>query len=118
RWQSHTRPARWLNDVVHRVTSALEEPLGSSVILSVRTDPHLYPVRAVSSEVEQIVTSLVLNARDAMPTGGTITLVTANVTLDEAHVRVHRSPRPGPCAMVSGRDTARGIVPGHRARVS
>ncbi|MDE3151740.1 MAG: response regulator [Gemmatimonadota bacterium] len=69
-----------INDVVLRTESLLARVLGDHVILRTRLDPGAWPVRVDPGQVEQVLMNLAVNAQDAMPGGGTLTLATRNVT--------------------------------------
>ena len=71
--------------------------------------PGLWAVQADRAQVEGAVLHLVANARDAMPTGGLLTIGIANVELDEAFVKVHPGARAGAYVLVSVQDTGRGM---------
>ena len=70
--------------------------------------PDLGLAKVDPGQTEQVLANLVVNARDAMPQGGRIVIETANVTLDEAHVRQHLDATDGDHVMVSSRTTGRG----------
>jgi two-component system cell cycle sensor histidine kinase/response regulator CckA len=69
--------------------------VGEDIKLTVRSDPGLGTVKADPGQIEQVIMNLVVNSRDAMPQGGTITIETANVNLDELYSRQHLEVRPG-----------------------
>jgi two-component system cell cycle sensor histidine kinase/response regulator CckA len=85
-----------LGEVVAETESILRRLIGEDVELATSTDTPLGAVRADGSQVEQVVMNLVVNARDAMPKGGRLTLTLRNVELDEAFVRDHPGAKPGP----------------------
>jgi two-component system, cell cycle sensor histidine kinase and response regulator CckA len=74
-------------------------------------------VKIDPGQLEQIIMNLAVNARDAMPTGGTLSFETATVSLDEASARQHWLPGPGWFAVLSVSDTGIGIAEGTRARI-
>ena len=79
------------NEVIANMSRMLIRLLGSGVILETRLAPDLWPVRADRGQLEQVVMNLVLNARDAMPSGGWLLIETANVVLaaDDGTARPH-----------------------------
>ncbi|HSE18815.1 MAG TPA: PAS domain S-box protein [Pyrinomonadaceae bacterium] len=98
-----------LNDVVKDMQKMLTRLIGEDIRLATRLEPDLGSVKADPCQVEQIIMNLVVNARDAMPRGGRVTIETANTTLDERAVLKHVSVKPGAYVMLSVSDTGSGM---------
>jgi PAS domain S-box-containing protein len=98
-----------LGAIVRRLEPMLRRLLGEDVELVTVCPPTRGAVLADPSQIEQVIVNLAVNARDAMPDGGTLTIETADVELDEAVARSHASATPGPNAMVAVSDTGIGM---------
>jgi two-component system, cell cycle sensor histidine kinase and response regulator CckA len=106
-----------LNDTVKNIERMLVRILGADVdLVSLPTVP-LGRVRADSGSIEQLLLNLVVNARDAMPTGGKLTIETSNITLDDDYVKQHLGARTGPHVMLAVTDTGVGMDATTRARI-
>jgi PAS domain S-box-containing protein len=98
-----------LNDLLASMDKMLQRILGADVdLVSLPTQP-LGRVRADRSNLEQVIMNLVVNARDAMPRGGKLTMETDNVVLDDAYAQAHLGVKPGPHVMLAVSDTGTGI---------
>jgi PAS domain S-box-containing protein len=100
-----------LNEVVRALEKMLRRLIGEDVELAFRSADRLGAVRADPGQLEQVILNLAVNARDAMPHGGQLTLETANVVLDEAYAREHADTNPGPYVMLAVSDTGTGMSP-------
>jgi two-component system, cell cycle sensor histidine kinase and response regulator CckA len=98
-----------LNRVVADMDRLLRRLIGEDVSLSTVLAPDLGPVRADRGQVEQVIVNLVLNARDATPAGGKLTIETSNVQLDPSYVEAHAGARPGPFVLLTVSDTGAGM---------
>jgi PAS domain S-box-containing protein len=106
-----------LNFMVKDMEKMLRRLLGEDVELATMLDPDLGEVRADPTQVEQIIMNLAINARDAMPAGGKLTIETANVTLDEEYAQSHVGAAAGPHVMLSVSDTGHGMDDDTRERI-
>jgi len=98
-----------LNTVVRTLDRMLRRLIGEDVRLELALSEGLGAVRADPAQMEQVVMNLAVNARDAMPAGGRLTIETANVVLDESYARVHRGAAPGRFVMLAMSDTGIGM---------
>ena len=99
-----------VNSVVDNIERMLRRLLGSDVELLVRTEPDAGAVVVDPGQLEQVIVNLAVNARDAMPAGGTLTIATAGVELDEHAARRHDATVPaGSYMSLSVSDTGIGI---------
>jgi two-component system, cell cycle sensor histidine kinase and response regulator CckA len=98
-----------LNATVNRIDTMLDRLIGDDVKLMSRLASDLGTIKADPSQIEQVLMNLVINARDAMPVGGKITIETANIQIDDSYVRHHPSLEPGPYVVLSVSDTGVGM---------
>ena len=98
-----------LNAVIVDVDKMLRRLISENVEIITRPAPRLGSVKADIAQIEQVLLNLVINARDAMPEGGTLTVETANVDLDEAYARNHAGVRAGAYVMLAVGDTGVGM---------
>jgi PAS domain S-box-containing protein len=98
-----------LNDIATENLKMLTRMIGEDVDLVLTPGKNLWSVRADAGQIEQVIMNLAVNARDAMPSGGKLTIETANVTLDEDYARQLAPLRPGDYVMVSISDTGVGM---------
>ncbi|MBC7789200.1 MAG: PAS domain-containing protein, partial [Anaerolineae bacterium] len=106
-----------LNAVVRELLAMLGRVIGEDVKVVLGSGPEATLVKADRGQVEQIVMNLAVNARDAMPRGGTLTIETANVDLDEHYANMHLSAKPGSYVVLTVTDTGTGMTPEVRARL-
>jgi PAS domain S-box-containing protein len=105
-----------LNALVMDLKKTLERLIGESITLDTRLAPHLLRVTADPSQLEQVILNLVVNARDATADGGTITIATTNVDLEEGF-SAHPDAPVGRCVMFSVSDTGSGMDEATKARL-
>jgi two-component system cell cycle sensor histidine kinase/response regulator CckA len=106
-----------LNEVVDGIMPMLTRLIGEDIDLVTALDPGLEHVLADPNQIEQVLLNLVLNARDAMPQGGKLTIATTNTELDESYVAEHPEARLGRHATLSVSDNGVGMDAGTVARV-
>ncbi len=106
-----------LNQIVSGLEDMLRRSIGEHIQLRVRGAPDLWPVKADPGQLEQAILNLVVNARDAMPQGGQLTIETANAELDPTYAGSHAPAVPGQYAMVAVTDSGVGMDAQVRARL-
>jgi signal transduction histidine kinase/CheY-like chemotaxis protein len=106
-----------LNQTVGDLQQIIMRLIGEDVTVSFRLQPDLAAVRADPSQIEQVLLNLAINARDAMPNGGALTIATSNATLDEAYVRQHVPAAPGEYVRITISDTGVGMDRDTLARI-
>ncbi len=98
-----------VNELVRNLEKMLRRLIGEDLELATKLDALAGRVRADHGQLEQVIMNLVLNARDAMPNGGRLTIETANADLDESYAQRHITVRPGRYVMVAVSDTGTGM---------
>jgi two-component system cell cycle sensor histidine kinase/response regulator CckA len=98
-----------LNAVVARMEEKLRRTVGGNVELSTDLSPSLSRVKADPAQIEQVILNLAVNARDAMPDGGRLSIATADAELSPAYAAAHAEVHPGPHVLLSVSDTGQGM---------
>jgi two-component system, cell cycle sensor histidine kinase and response regulator CckA len=106
-----------LNDQLAGMQKMVERLIGEDIEMTIVLDPSLAPVKADPGQIEQIIMNLVINARDAMPQGGKLTLETDNVYLDQGYTQKYANVTPGPYVMLAVSDNGQGIDAETQARM-
>jgi len=106
-----------INSVVDEVSQILERSLGETVQLILDMSPTLWPVRVDPGQLQQVILNLTINARDAMPKGGALTIETVNTALEEDYCDRHPNVRPGDYVSLCISDTGEGMSEETRARI-
>lgn len=106
-----------LNELVKGAESMLRRLIGEDVRLTATLDSNLWAVRADPGQVEQVLMNLAVNARDAMPHGGRLTIESQNVKLDETYVRTHPDAHVGRHVLLSVTDDGTGMSPEVKTRL-
>ena len=106
-----------LNFVIDSLQGMLGPLMGGNIQLTIRKDPSLAPIKADQGQIEQVIMNLVVNARDAMPQGGTLTIETAtvDVPLEDRPEGPYREP--GRYATLAVRDTGSGMDAETQAKI-
>ena len=105
------------NALVASTRALMARTLGEHIVVEMRLAPDLWPCLADASQLESAVANLAINARDAMPNGGRLTLETANLQLDGTYVSGNPDVLPGDYVMLAVSDTGTGIPPEVLGRV-
>jgi two-component system, cell cycle sensor histidine kinase and response regulator CckA len=98
-----------LNTIVGEAGKMLERLIGEDISLDIVPAGQIGTVKADRSQIERVILNLAVNARDAMPQGGKVTIETADVELDETSRTLHRCVAPGPYVMLKVTDTGCGM---------
>ena len=106
-----------LRSVVADMDKMLRRIIGEDIQWTVVADPDVGVVKADPSQMEQVILNLAVNARDAMPQGGKLTLEVRHAELDETYAREHPEVRPGPHVLLAVSDTGCGMDAATLARI-
>ncbi len=106
-----------LNKLIENVINMLKRLIGEDIELCFAPAPSLGIVRVDRGQIDQILMNLAVNARDAMPQGGKLTIETANVVLDEAYAKAHVGVKPGAYVMCAVADSGCGMDPETQAQI-
>jgi PAS domain S-box-containing protein len=106
-----------LNEVVKETTNLLRRMLGEDILLTAVLDPHLSRIKVDPGQMGQILMNLAVNARDAMPQGGKLTVETSNVHLDESYAAQQSDHKPGHYVKLTLSDDGCGMTPEIQARI-
>jgi len=100
-----------LTDILSDLSVLLDRLLGEKVALIVEHDPDLWPIKADLNQLEQVIVNLAVNARDAMPDGGALTIRTSNIGEAESVQFKQQGFKPGDYVMIEVDDTGAGMSP-------
>lgn len=106
-----------LNEVVTENLKMLTRMIGEDIELVMIPGENIGAVKADPGQIEQVIMNLAVNARDAMPKGGKLTIETSNVTLDETYARFHPPLQPGEYVMLAISDTGSGMDTETQSRI-
>ncbi len=100
-----------LNEKLRPIITILKRTLGEDIEIVTRLAEDLWRTRVDASQIEDALLNLAINARDAMPNGGRLTIETANATLDASYAELHAEVVPGDYVMLAMTDTGIGMAP-------
>jgi CheY-like chemotaxis protein len=106
-----------LNNVIVNLTKMLNRIIGENISLQCAFAENLPFVYADTGMIEQVLLNLIVNARDAMPQGGSLLISTEKIVTDETYVAAHPESRPGEFVCVTVSDTGTGIAPEHLPQI-
>ncbi len=112
----HFQPVN-LNHIIGSFIKMLKRLIGEQVVLQCSLTEDLPAVSADVGMIEQMLINLIVNARDAMPDGGSLTVRAEPVHIDTAHLGAHHDAKPGDCVCVTVSDTGSGIYPEYLPRI-
>ena len=105
------------NQLLEDTTKMLQQLLGEHIEIAMVLEPQAWPAMVDPSQLSTALINLAVNARDAMPEGGKLTLETDNVVLDETYAQAHSEVQPGNYVMIAVSDTGTGVPEGLREKI-
>jgi len=106
-----------LNHQINQVTKILSSTLPKMIEMDIHLTKDPVIIRADSSQIAQMVMNLAVNANEAMPQGGRLSILTENIVMDDDYCRLHLGVKPGPHVLLTVSDTGRGIDKGLMERI-
>jgi CheY-like chemotaxis protein len=103
--------------VLWEVANLMKETLPKNIAIETMVPPELWPVRANPTQLHQVLMNLCLNARDAMPDGGRLSLSAQNREVDASDIGTRPRAKPGPHVCITVSDTGTGIAPEHLSHI-
>ncbi|HVY71807.1 MAG TPA: PAS domain S-box protein, partial [Verrucomicrobiae bacterium] len=103
--------------LIREVAKIIQETFPKNITLHASISEQLWTVRGDPTQLHQVLLNLALNARDAMPGGGGLTLTAANIVLDGNYVAMNAQAKPGPHVVLEVADTGGGIAPEHQEKI-
>ena len=111
------RVTLFLDQVLREVVTMAKTSFPKNVRIQTESDDDLWPVIGDPTQLNQVILNLSVNARDAMPDGGTVRLLTRNVTIDDQYASMRRDVEPGDYVLLEVMDTGCGMPPQVRERI-
>jgi len=106
-----------LNTTVVEMNKMMRRIIGEKIELETKLEPDLWLVKIDPSQIEQIIINLAINARDAMPDGGRLTIETSKIILDDNYVAQHLESQPGEHVLLAVNDTGHGMSEEIKSRI-
>jgi PAS domain S-box-containing protein len=114
--EGERRPVRPA-DIVAEVTKLAGQTFPRNIAIISNVPPNAWPVRGDTTQLQQVMLNLCVNARDAMPSGGTLTISTENVEIDAQYSALHPDSKPGRYVLIRVTDTGVGVAPENMERI-